>query len=84
MSRSSIIIRVRSTGGDNYARVLGKGVIASCTMSEEAAANAAAKKHFGDRPFCIKEDDLFSGATATLHQYIAWSKPRRKPKPTLP
>jgi hypothetical protein len=78
MSRSSIIIRVRSTGGDNYARVLGKGITASCTMCEEAAANAAAKKHFGDRPFSIKADDLFSGATATLHQFIAWPIPNRK------
>lgn len=49
-----IRIIVRSHSHDNYARVKGWKVTASCTSSPAAAAQRAAEKFFGSRPFDIE------------------------------
>jgi hypothetical protein len=51
---SELVIRVHSTGGDNRARVLGRGVAASCTASPEDAARRAAEKVLGRASFHLE------------------------------
>ncbi|HSI11748.1 MAG TPA: hypothetical protein VK961_06870 [Chthoniobacter sp.] len=62
-----IEIRVISSGSDNKARITGWRISASCTMSPEAAAEAAAKKHFVG--FRFKRELVQRGGTGAANPW---------------
>jgi len=70
-SAEAIRIRVRATGSDNHARVLGVGVTASCTSSPKHAAERAAVKFFGERKFALREVKRGSCAGAEPYEFLA-------------
>ena len=70
MRRVRLTIRVRSTGSDNKARVVGHAITASATSSPTAAAMAAAKKVLGEAPVTISRDLSFTSATNWVRQYV--------------
>ena len=67
--RERVTIRVRDTGHNNYARVLGKNVTASCTSSPEAAARAAAMKYFKLEKLTLGKEGSFPSGVS--YEYIA-------------